>query len=326
MLKIINEHLLTRTVDVCAVCSTFNQAQYIHECIGGMLRQTGDYSYMILIHDDASTDGTDAIVEDYARAYPELITALIEEENQLSKGNSATDIVSPLINSQYVAICEGDDWWIDPNKIANQLEVFRNDASCTLCVHEALAYDDSDGEFLEPIRPCANSRYYSIEEIILGDGGFFGTCSFMMSADLYPLRGSFRGWGIGDYPRAIQCATEGRVFYIAKPMAVYRVNADGSWSRRQLASPSKQASGKRKIISGLNRFDKQYGYQFHPQVERIVERYKYQIAVVEGDVASMFGKGCRQERRAMSALNLAKDFAKCLFPTLYRMHLKRKYS
>lgn len=326
MLKIINRHLLTRQVDVCMLCITYNHSHYIKQCITGMLSQKGNYSYTILIHDDASVDGTDAIVEEYARSYPETILAVIEEENQYSKGNSIKDVVRSFINARYVSICEGDDWWIDPRKVADQLEVFRADPLCSLCVHETLKYNDMEDVFLEPIRPSMDSRYFSAEEIILGDGGLFATCSYMMPMEYYSLQDVYQGWGIGDYPMAIQCAVEGRVFYIAKPMAVYRVNANGSWSRRQLVNPLQQTDGKRKVISGLNRFDKQYEYKFHSQVERVVERYRYQIAVAEGDLGLMFGKECSQERRAKSIRNLLKDSLICIFPTLHKKYLKKKYS
>ena len=74
------------TVMVSICCITYNQEEYIRDALDGFLSQDTDFSYEVLIHDDASTDGTADIIREYARQYPEIIKPILQTENQYAKG------------------------------------------------------------------------------------------------------------------------------------------------------------------------------------------------------------------------------------------------
>lgn len=102
-------------------CTTYNQECYIEKCIEGFLMQETDFPVEILIHDDASTDSTPEIVKKYQDRYPDLIHVIRQEENQFSKGKMVNSFNFKKAKGKYVALCHGDDYWIDKRKLQKQV-------------------------------------------------------------------------------------------------------------------------------------------------------------------------------------------------------------
>lgn len=73
---------------VSILCATYNQMSYIRSALEEFIHQETEIAYEVIVHDDASTDGTTNIVKEYAEKYPEIIRPLYEDENQYSKGNN----------------------------------------------------------------------------------------------------------------------------------------------------------------------------------------------------------------------------------------------
>lgn len=109
-------------VSIC--CITFNHASFIRECLEGFFMQKCDFEYEILIHDDASTDGTQEIIKEYQEKFPQIIKPIFQTENQYSKGNRSINskFNFPRAKGKYIAICEGDDYWTDPLKLQKQVD------------------------------------------------------------------------------------------------------------------------------------------------------------------------------------------------------------
>lgn len=129
-------------VSIC--CITYNHAPFIRKALDGFLMQeppTGVSAnepwYEILIHDDASTDGTTEIIKEYAAKYPDLIFPLYEEENQYSQGK---ENVIDMYNygracGKYIAYCEGDDYWTDVHKLQKQVDFMEAHTDYSVCFH-----------------------------------------------------------------------------------------------------------------------------------------------------------------------------------------------
>ena len=115
---------------VSVSCITFNHAGYIRQALDSFLMQKTDFAYEILIHDDASTDGTIDIIKEYEERYPDIIRPVLETENQYSKGISNISGVFnfPRARGRYIAMCEGDDYWSDPYKLQKQFDLMESDA------------------------------------------------------------------------------------------------------------------------------------------------------------------------------------------------------
>ena len=103
-------------------CVTYNHKKYIRQCLDSFLMQKTNFKFEIIIHDDASTDGTADIIKEYYEKYPDIIKPIFQTENQFSQGKSISKtFIYPRIKGKYVALCEGDDYWTDPYKLQKQV-------------------------------------------------------------------------------------------------------------------------------------------------------------------------------------------------------------
>lgn len=103
-------------------CLVYNHAPYLRQCLDGFVMQKTNFRFEAIVHDDCSTDGSQEIIKEYAAKYPDIIKPIYETENQYSKHDgSLSRIIYKHIRGKYIAHCEGDDYWTDPNKL--QLQV-----------------------------------------------------------------------------------------------------------------------------------------------------------------------------------------------------------
>ena len=113
-----------------------------------MMQETS-FPIEILIHDDASTDGTDEIIREYTENYPDLILPLFETENQFSHGkqNEVDFYNYRRARGKYIAYCEGDDYWTDPLKLQKQVDFMESHPDYSVCFHRCKYYDAQNGFF-----------------------------------------------------------------------------------------------------------------------------------------------------------------------------------
>ena len=117
-------------------CITYNHAPYIRQCLDGFVMQKTNFPFEILIHDDASDDGTSDIIREFEKAYPSVIKPLFEEENQWSKGRRGSVVFNfPRAKGKYIALCEGDDYWTDPLKLQKQVDFLEAHPEYAMCFH-----------------------------------------------------------------------------------------------------------------------------------------------------------------------------------------------
>ena len=132
-----NHDSITPKLSIC--CLTYNHASYIRQCIEGFLSQEVAFPFEILINDDCSTDGTADIIKGYVSKYPNVITPIFHEENQYRKGirGMFQRYLFPKARGEYIALCEGDDYWDDPNKIQKQVDFLDSHPDYSMCFSRA---------------------------------------------------------------------------------------------------------------------------------------------------------------------------------------------
>ena len=215
---------------VTVLCMAYNHAAYIREALEGFVRQQTDFPFEVLVHDDASTDGTADIIREYAARYPALIRPFYETENQYSKGvRIALDILSPHIRGRYVALCEGDDYWTHPYKLQKQVDALEAHPQVDICAH--LTRKFKNGRLYGHVGPFGPTRIIPAWRVIWAGGGFFAaTCSLMCRREVYLQDTPMRRILFLDYTLQIQGALRGGMLYLNEGMAVYRRGVPGSWT------------------------------------------------------------------------------------------------
>lgn len=138
---------------VSIACITYNHEKYIAQAIEGFLLQKTSFPIEIIIHDDASTDNTKKIVEQYAKINPNLIFPIYQQVNQYSLGNKPfIKYVLPHCRGKYIALCEGDDYWTDPNKLQRQADYLEEHPEYILVAENSIwhnLFNDTKRKFSE---------------------------------------------------------------------------------------------------------------------------------------------------------------------------------
>ena len=228
-------------ISICAVA--FNHAAYIRQALDHFLAQKGPFRIEILIHDDASTDGTAEIIRMYETQYPDIVKPILQKSNQYSKGiwNLSGAFNFPRVAGTYVALMDCDDYWCAEDKLATQLAYMETHADCQLCVHGAEVRNEK-GELINRnlMRPYRGDRDLSAEELIDKAGSFpFG--SMMLRSELVrELPDWYVNCPVGDRPLELMAAAKGYCHYIDRAMSVYRFNGAGSWTNSMKTGDYKQ--------------------------------------------------------------------------------------
>ena len=214
-------------------CTTFNHEKYIRQALDSFLMQQTDFPFEIVVHDDASTDGTQEILKEYAQKNPEKIRLILQTENQYSQGRGPSGFLHPQLRGRYVAFCEGDDYWTDPEKLQLQVDYLESHPECSLCAHQAIRVNEA-GDYVRPYCDDPNQEDYDMDfEAVLHNLSRFPTASMLFRTAFFREKKDSldRFWNF-DYLNKLLLAGSGRVRVLARPMAAYRMASQGSWTER----------------------------------------------------------------------------------------------
>lgn len=274
-------------IKVSVFCITYNHKEVIEKTLQGFLMQKTDFIYEIMVHDDCSTDGTQEILKKYEKKY-ENIHVIYEDQNVYSTGASVVAVLLPYVRGKYYAICEGDDYWIDENKLQKQYDFMEKHQDVMLCTHSAIEelWETKKNRIIPSNEP--KSKYISIEKAILVGGAHYPTCSFMVrkTIDYIPNR-----WGdgiCGDYSFLLQAGLKGKIYYMSDPMAKKNTCYPGSWSDTHKTSEILKVH-LRKEIESLQLFDNATEKQYTSIVQRRIRLIESRIACdIDGDYKQFF--------------------------------------
>lgn len=217
-------------------CAVYNHEPYLRQCLEGFVMQKTNFRFEAIVHDDASTDGSAAIIREYAEAFPEIIKPIYETENQYSKRDgSLTRIMNAAFKGKYIAICEGDDYWIDPLKLQKQVDFLETHPDYLLCGTNGLVLWDKGTKAPEYFNRNFVSRELMPEDVI---GKWpFPTASLMFRKDLYDIADGFKcKIYSGDIRLILVALANGRIWSLGDVAIVYRKNNDANSSTNRIKS------------------------------------------------------------------------------------------
>lgn len=271
-------------IKVSIICNAYNHEKYIRKCLEGFVMQKTDFAFEILVHDDASTDGTASIIMEFEEKYPELVKPVYQTENQYSKpGSSVAFFQYPRVKGKYIAICEGDDYWTDPLKLQKQYDALEVRPDIDMCATKAKEVVANTEKFLRFVEPKNETCVISLHDVIMGGGNYFATCSLLVRKEILLNPYPFKKIISLDYSLQISGALRGGVYYINEDMCSYRFLSDGSWTQKVKKDLSIQINTYLKIIEMLKSLDE---FTNNANREIILDRidyYEFQIALLSND-------------------------------------------
>lgn len=280
----------SKTPLVSIACDTYNHAPFIRDALEGFLIQKTDFPFEIIVHDDASTDGTADIVREYERAHPGLFRCVYRAENVYSRDPKILEhYVFPLARGKYTAICEGDDYWTNPLKLQTQIDYMESHPDCTFCVTGAELVDPQKKR-IGMVRPYDADCDIPTDELIRGGGGFVATASIVAPTRLAQHRAAFCDMAdVDDAVLQLWFGANGTTHYFAEPMCAYRFNVPGSWTETFFAADhAPRIRHHEGLARALRSFDEETGHKWHDSVEYCVTyQQEYEILRLRNDVKAL---------------------------------------
>lgn len=198
---------------------TYNQEEFITQAIEGVLMQDTSFTYELVIGEDFSTDNTRNICLKYAEKYPDKIKLLLNERN-MGLGANYVRTYSEC-TGKYVAICDGDDYWIDPLKLQKQVDFLNENPN-----YKIIYTNKYDLYPTKEIRgPKKDKRPLTTEFDDLVKGNYIASVTVLFKKE--PLTPKMEEWiplfPYGDWPTYLLVLRRGgKIYFLDRPTAVYR--------------------------------------------------------------------------------------------------------
>lgn len=204
-------------------CLVYNHEPYLRQCLEGFVMQKTNFRFEAVVHDDASTDGSAAIIREYAAKYPDIIKPIYETENQYSKHDGSLGrIVNSALRGKYVAMCEGDDYWIDPMKLQKQVDFLEAHPDYSMCFHRAKIKNDMNKPVVSIQCTTIEDRDYTGDELF--KTWTVPTASMMYKREVLDYKNIIdKRILYGDIILILRCAEFGKVRGMSSVMSVYRI-------------------------------------------------------------------------------------------------------
>jgi glycosyltransferase involved in cell wall biosynthesis len=236
-------------VTISVAITTYNHVAYLRQALESVIAQETSYPFEVVVLDDCSTDGTSEIVSAYSRSFPDRIRAIVHPRNHGALA-SALELLQE-VRGEYVALLEGDDYWIDSTKLQTQVTFLETHRDFVLCGHNCVIRNEWTGSE-RLFREWDHDVTLTVRHLI----------DFPMpTASMLFRNGLISEWppslvaaGFGDRPLALMLSQLGSVQFLKQAMSVYRVHAGGAWSGRHIVDPyapvhETTEDGLRKLVS-----------------------------------------------------------------------------
>ncbi|HFT7189534.1 TPA: glycosyltransferase family 2 protein [Enterobacter ludwigii] len=226
--ELIQKNWQSFEIKVSICCITYNHEKYIAAAIDSFLAQRTNFAFEILIGEDKGGDGTLTIINEYQEKFPGIVKVITAEKNLGANGN-IRNVISHAQGS-YIAFCEGDDYWLDPNKIQKQYDAMILHPEINFCFHPAFALNP-DGSKVKRFDKGDLVRRFNVEDVLNKNGQFSPTSSYMFKKEVVAsLPEWFENAPVGDLFIELYAMKEAGGLYLPSTMSVYRLFADNSWS------------------------------------------------------------------------------------------------
>lgn len=226
-------------IDITILCLSYNHARYLEQCLEGIFSQKVEANIEIVIHDDASTDGSRQIIERYAGSHPKIVRSAYQLENQFSRGVNPLAAALPFLRGRYVAVCEGDDIWTDEGKLQAQYDCLEADPTRKFVGAQCESFDES-GRISAPFPALRGGERGAFT---LGSDDIMSMQDYIHTSTFFLRRTLLEYWS-STFPLHVKngdlcvlvCALvqDAGLLVIGRVVSRYRIHAQGIWSSTAL--------------------------------------------------------------------------------------------
>lgn len=244
---------------VSVVMITYGHDQFIGQAIEGVLMQKCDFDIELLIANDCSPDNTDEVVQKIIQDHPNAnwIKYTKHKENKGMMPNFIWALQQA--EGKYIALCEGDDYWIDPLKLQKQVLVMKDNPNCNIVYHNCMKIDGF-GNQIELVYDLNYNKELTITNLLKGD--YTKTCTLLTRNGFHSLSSEF----LDDTLFTMNLLEQGsKAIYIPEVLSIYRIHPGGIWSMKSAYDRFRQSEFVEKYIH--NRYNSTF-----PKL--VLERYR----------------------------------------------------
>jgi glycosyltransferase involved in cell wall biosynthesis len=270
-------------VRVSVLCQTFNHAAFIDQALSSIVMQKTSFPFEVIVHDDASTDGTAEIVREFVARYPGMVHAVMQPSNLYSCGvrGMIAKFLLPLAQGEYWAVCDGDDYFTHEHKLEKQARLLDENPEFSLCFHPVSFYVEGSDEPPYPFPTDEVAHDFDLETLL--SRNFIPANSVMFRRQSYDNL-SVENMLPNDWYLNLFHAMAGKIGFLPEMMAAYRQHSGGIWGRVPHDRSVHLRAHGLSIIVMLHEILKLCHDQ--PSRQQIVER---QITALEKELVALFG-------------------------------------
>lgn len=273
---------MMKDIKVSVICTVYNHEKYLKDALEGIVMQKTNFPFEVIVHDDASTDNSAEIIREYQGKYPDLIKPIYQVENQYSKGVRIGQIILPLCKGEYIAYCEGDDYWICDQKLQLQIDFLDTHPDYTLCGHNDVWYSERTHEIIE--RSVSESDGdISLDNYFKKNLFSFQTASMVVRKDLIekiPDK-AYKIAQVGDYLILVWAVLNGKIRFMGKKMSTHRKDVEGSWNDRHKGE-EEQIRHRYNLIALWEYVKPLFPVEYHKHIDKIMGRLYFEIDCISG--------------------------------------------
>ena len=208
---------------------SYNQIAYLEIALNSVLNQVWDRNWRILIHDDASTDGSQNVIKKFAVEYPDRVIAVLQKTNKFKDGFDVSKSLQGLVTSDFVSRLDADDYFLSTDKLRRQVSYLRNNPNISLTYHSYHVSDERRKMYFAV--ESNRSDKYSWFKILMGNYIATSTATYR-SENSKCLPFELGGYGIQDWPLWVYLETQGGIHFLADIYSVYRVHGTNSFAEK----------------------------------------------------------------------------------------------
>ena len=251
---------------------TYKHEGYVREAILGVLMQETSFAIELIVSNDHSPDKTHEVIESLLLQHPraDRVRYFRHHQNLGIMGNAMHNLTQ--CRGAYIAFCEGDDCWIDPQKLQKQVEKLEENPGSDLCFHPAQTFFGRQNANQLFGFQSFRQKCIPTDEVIAGGGDFCPTASILIRRGIFENLAEFLTTApVGDYFLQVMGSLRGGAIYLPEPMCIYRRGTTFSWTA-DMQSIHRRKEFFELIFKSLKRFDQLLGHNKSKPLNLEIER------------------------------------------------------